>query len=99
MLVPVAAGENDVEIHLATTGTSGRGPGWSLLSLGLLMMGWRWTLTFERRKRVKPGKVLIATSNAGKLRDFAGAAAVHWHRLRHSRVFLAAAGRRRWPYV
>jgi non-canonical purine NTP pyrophosphatase (RdgB/HAM1 family) len=71
IVIPISAGDNDVHIHFHRTIDRLVGNVISLISLTLFVIA-----------RVKTGKgrttaltVLVATSNAGKLRDFAGAAA------------------------
>ena len=84
--IPVAAGENQVDISF--TRTPDRMIGW-LISFGTMiaMSGWVFIRRRAMRRptisRVAPSvdadtnpmrRILIATSNPGKLRDFAGAA-------------------------
>ncbi|HKM48704.1 MAG TPA: RdgB/HAM1 family non-canonical purine NTP pyrophosphatase [Terriglobales bacterium] len=65
LVVPIAAGANNVQIHFRRTLDRWIGDVVSLISLALLVVVW-----VKSRRRI-----LLATSNAGKLRDFAGAAA------------------------
>jgi len=45
ILIPVEAGEDEVEIRFTRTGDQRVGAGISLLSVALLAVGWRWTRT------------------------------------------------------
>jgi non-canonical purine NTP pyrophosphatase (RdgB/HAM1 family) len=72
MVIPVAAGDNDVHIHFRRTIDRVVGNVVSLISLGLLMVVWIKT---KPKPHLGQRRILVATSNAGKLRDFAGAAA------------------------
>jgi len=71
IVIPIAAGANDVQIHFRRTSDRVVGNIVSLISLALFVTVWLKTGT----SRLTARKVLVATSNAGKLRDFAGAAA------------------------
>jgi len=82
IVIPIAAGDSDVHIHFRRTIDRVVGNIVSLISLGLLVVAW----VKARPPNTRPAKpagsgrmtsrtVLVATSNAGKLRDFAGAAA------------------------
>jgi len=69
--ISVAAGKSDIQIHFRRTIDRVVGNVVSLISLTLLVVAW-----FKTGKgRMTSPTVLVATSNAGKLRDFAGAAA------------------------
>jgi non-canonical purine NTP pyrophosphatase (RdgB/HAM1 family) len=71
IVIPIAAGDNDVHIHFRRTVDRVVGNIVSLISVALFVGAW-----FKTGKgRMTARKVLVATSNAGKLRDFAGAAA------------------------
>ena len=70
IVVPIAAGENDVQIHFRRTIDRVVGNAVSLISVAVFFAA--WTNTKMRRMQ---SRVLVATSNPGKLRDFAGAAA------------------------
>jgi XTP/dITP diphosphohydrolase len=71
ILIPLAAGDNDVHIHFRRTIDRVVGDVVSLISLTLFVAAW-----FRSGKgRMTSLRVLVATSNAGKLRDFTGAAA------------------------
>ena len=71
IVIPIAAGDNDVHIHFRRTIDRVVGSVVSLISLALFVGAW-----FKTGKgRMTARKVLVATSNAGKLRDFTGAAA------------------------
>jgi non-canonical purine NTP pyrophosphatase (RdgB/HAM1 family) len=71
IVIPIAAGDNDVHIHFRRTIDRLVGNIVSLISLALFVVAWVKT----GKSRVTSRTVLVATSNAGKLRDFAGAAA------------------------
>jgi non-canonical purine NTP pyrophosphatase (RdgB/HAM1 family) len=71
IVIPIAAGDNDVQIHFRRTSDRVVGNLVSLISLALFVVAWVKT----GKGRMTARKVLVATSNAGKLRDFAGAAA------------------------
>ena len=71
MVIPIAAGDNDVQIHFRRTIDRVVGNIVSLISLAVLVVAWFKT----GKSRMTSHTVLLATSNAGKLRDFAGAAA------------------------
>jgi len=71
IVIPIAAGDNDVHIHFRRTIDRLVGNIISLISLALFVVAWVKT----GKSRVTSRTVLVATSNAGKLRDFAGAAA------------------------
>jgi XTP/dITP diphosphohydrolase len=71
IIIPIAAGDNDVHIHFRRTIDRSVGNVVSLISLALLVVAWART----SKDRTTAHKLLVATSNAGKLRDFAGAAA------------------------
>jgi non-canonical purine NTP pyrophosphatase (RdgB/HAM1 family) len=80
--IPIAAGDNDVHIYFRRTIDRKVGNVVSLISLVLLVVVWVKTRPPNTRpaKPAGPGRmasrtVLLATSNPGKLRDFAGAAA------------------------
>jgi XTP/dITP diphosphohydrolase len=71
IVIPIAAGDNDVQVHFHRTSDRLIGNVVSLISLALFVVAW-----FKSGKgRMSSLRVLVATSNAGKLRDFAGAAA------------------------
>jgi XTP/dITP diphosphohydrolase len=71
IVIPIAAGDNDVQIHFRRTIDRVVGNVASLISLALFVAAW-----FKTTKgRMTSRTVLVATSNAGKVRDFAGAAA------------------------
>jgi non-canonical purine NTP pyrophosphatase (RdgB/HAM1 family) len=75
MQVPVAAGRNEVRIHFGQTPDRLVGGMVSVLSIGLLLGAWIKTPREGRPgNRMTARRVLVATSNPGKLRDFAGAA-------------------------
>ncbi len=65
LVVPIAAGDNDVQVHFRRTLDRWIGDVVSLLSLALLFV-----VSVKTKRRI-----LLATSNPGKLRDFDGAAA------------------------
>jgi len=71
IVIPIAAGDNDVQIHFRRTLDRLVGNIISLISVALFVVA--WVKTGKGRKTSLT--VLVATSNAGKLRDFAGAAA------------------------
>ena len=71
IVIPIAAGDNDVHIHFRRTIDRVVGNVVSLISLALFVVVWLKT----GKGRMTSLGVLVATSNAGKLRDFAGAAA------------------------
>jgi len=71
IVIPIAAGDNDVHIHFRRTIDRVVGNVVSLISLALFVVVWLKT----GKDRMPSLGVLVATSNAGKLRDFAGAAA------------------------
>ena len=71
IVIPIAAGDNDVHIHFRRTIDRVVGNVVSLISLALFVVAWVKT----GKGRMTSLTVLVATSNAGKLRDFAGAAA------------------------
>jgi non-canonical purine NTP pyrophosphatase (RdgB/HAM1 family) len=71
IVIPIGAGDNDVHIHFRRTSDRVVGNVVSLISLALFVVAWVKT----GKGRMTACKVLVATSNAGKLRDFAGAAA------------------------
>jgi XTP/dITP diphosphohydrolase len=71
IVIAIAAGDNDVHIHFRTTIDRLVGNVVSLISLALFVVVWVKT----GKGRMTALTVLVATSNAGKLRDFAGAAA------------------------
>ncbi len=73
LVVPIDAGDNDVQVHFRRTLDRWIGDVVSLISLALLVAVWVKT---QRR-------ILLATSNAGKLRDFAGAAAPYGITIAH----------------
>ncbi|MGA2236419.1 MAG: RdgB/HAM1 family non-canonical purine NTP pyrophosphatase [Terriglobales bacterium] len=80
--IPIAAGDNDVQIYFRRTIDRIVGNVVSLISLALLVVVWVKTRPPNTRpaKPAGPGRmasrtVLLATSNPGKLRDFNGAAA------------------------
>jgi len=81
IVIPIAAGDSDVHIHFRRTIDCFIGNIVSLISLGLLVVAWVQTRPPNTRpakprepRRMTSRIVLLATSNAGKLRDFAGAA-------------------------
>jgi non-canonical purine NTP pyrophosphatase (RdgB/HAM1 family) len=71
IVIPIAAGDNDVQIHFRRTIDRVVGNVISLISLALFVVAWVKT----GKGRMTSLTILVATSNAGKLRDFAGAAA------------------------
>jgi non-canonical purine NTP pyrophosphatase (RdgB/HAM1 family) len=71
IVIPIAAGDNDVQVHFHRTSDRVVGNVVSLISLALFVVAWVKT----GKDRMTSRTVLVATSNAGKLRDFAGAAA------------------------
>jgi non-canonical purine NTP pyrophosphatase (RdgB/HAM1 family) len=80
VVIPVAAGANDVHIYFRRTIDRFVGNIISLISLLLFLVAWFTSRKVQFQKAREPGRmtsplVLIATSNPGKLRDFAGAAA------------------------
>lgn len=83
MIVPLQAGQNDIEIRFVRTSDRIIGDIVSLLSLVVFALAWIRTSRTSRataqpgNQSSRPRTVLVATSNAGKLRDFAGAAAEH----------------------
>lgn len=71
IVIPIGAGDNDVHIHFRRTIDRVAGNVVSLMSLALFVV-----VRFKTGNgRMTSHRVLVATSNAGKLRDFAGAAA------------------------
>src|ERR1019366_2979608 len=82
IVIPIAAGDSDIHIHFRRTLDRVAGNIVSLISLGLLVVAWVKTRPPNTRpakprepRRMTSRTVLLATSNAGKLRDFVGAAA------------------------
>ena len=94
IVIPVAAGDNDIHIHFKRTSDRVIGDIVSLISLAILVIVWKRTQptsnlesanlnppcspVYPVVKKVSEGmphRVLVATSNPGKLRDFTGAAA------------------------
>jgi non-canonical purine NTP pyrophosphatase (RdgB/HAM1 family) len=86
MAILLTPGRNDIRIHFGRTGDRAIGNIVSSISLALFVVGWFGPTWIKRRRQThatrprEPGcmtsrTVLLATSNAGKLRDFAGAAA------------------------
>ena len=84
IVIPIAAGDNDVRIHFRRTSDRVAGTVVSLISLAAFVLAWiRTGRSGTEYPIVKSGEsrhmtsrtVLVATSNPGKLRDFAGAAA------------------------
>jgi len=71
IVIPIAAGDNDVQVHFRQTSDRAAGIVVSLISLGVLIVAW---VKISKGRMTSP-TVLLATSNAGKLCDFAGAAA------------------------
>jgi XTP/dITP diphosphohydrolase len=71
IVIPIAAGDNDVQVHFRQTSDRVVGDIVSLISLTLFVVAW----VKAGKSRVTSRTLLLATSNAGKLRDFAGAAA------------------------
>jgi non-canonical purine NTP pyrophosphatase (RdgB/HAM1 family) len=71
IVIAIAAGDNDVRIYFRRTSDRVVGNVVSLISLALFVAVWLKTGKSHMTSRA----VLLATSNAGKLRDFAGAAA------------------------
>ena len=71
IVIPVGAGDSEVHIHFRRTIDRVVGIVVSLISLAVLVVAW----SKSRRNRMPSRTFLLATSNAGKLRDFAGAAA------------------------
>lgn len=80
IVVPVAAGDNDIRIHFRRTSDRVVGNIVSLISLTVFVAAWTKMKKNEKKKikmTTQPTmqrRVLVATSNPGKLRDFAGAA-------------------------
>src|SRR5882762_6330639 len=72
IVIPIASGDNDVRVHFRRTSDRVVGNVVSLISLALFVATWFMTDKGHMTTRT----VLVATSNAGKLRDFAGAAAL-----------------------
>jgi XTP/dITP diphosphohydrolase len=71
IVIPISAGDNDVQIHFRRTVDRLVGNVVSLISLALFVAAW-----FKSGNgRMTSRTVLVATSNTGKLRDFDGAAA------------------------
>jgi non-canonical purine NTP pyrophosphatase (RdgB/HAM1 family) len=80
MLIPVAAGTNRVQITFARTWDRTAGAWISLLALfSTIVLLRKSPPSPVQQVALKPlmHRILIATSNAGKLRDFAGAALRH----------------------
>ncbi len=81
IVIPIAAGDNDVRIHFRRTTDRLVGNAVSLISLGSIrgrMDEDEVAMTQEKKSQGSTrwnDSVLVATSNPGKLRDFAGAAA------------------------
>ncbi|HLX84638.1 MAG TPA: RdgB/HAM1 family non-canonical purine NTP pyrophosphatase [Terriglobales bacterium] len=71
IVVPVAAGDSDVSIFFRTTTDRKIGVVIFLVSVLIFLVLWRRSA----RGSMNPPRILIATSNSGKIRDFAGAAA------------------------
>jgi len=71
IVIPIAAGDSEVHIHFRRTIDRVVGIVVSLISLAVLVVPW----IRSRKSRMPSRTVLLATSNGGKLRDFAGAAA------------------------
>jgi XTP/dITP diphosphohydrolase len=71
IVIPIAAGDSEVHIHFRRTIDRIVGIVVSLISLAVLVVSW----IRSRKSRMPSRTVLLATSNGGKLRDFAGAAA------------------------
>jgi non-canonical purine NTP pyrophosphatase (RdgB/HAM1 family) len=71
IVIPISAGDNDVQIHFRRTIDRLVGNVVSLISLALFVAAWFKTC----KGRMTSRTVLVATSNTGKLRDFDGAAA------------------------
>jgi non-canonical purine NTP pyrophosphatase (RdgB/HAM1 family) len=71
IVIPVPAGDSEVHIHFRRTIDRVVGIVVSLISLAVLVVA----CIKSRKSRIPSHTVLLATSNAGKLRDFAGAAA------------------------
>jgi XTP/dITP diphosphohydrolase len=71
IVIPIGAGENDVQIHFRRTIDRSVGNVVSLISLALFVVAWSKTGQGCMTLRT----VLVATSNTGKLRDFDGTAA------------------------
>ncbi|MFY9559264.1 MAG: RdgB/HAM1 family non-canonical purine NTP pyrophosphatase [Terriglobales bacterium] len=76
MEIPVPAGRNDIRLHFGRTRDRTIGGLVSLLSFGVLLATWIKTRVKSAvgGSRMTARRVLVATSNPGKLRDFAGAA-------------------------
>jgi len=82
IVIPIAAGDNDVQIHFRRTNDRVAGDIVSLISLAAFVLAWVRTRARNSQssnmgesRPMTSHTVLLATSNAGKLRDFAGAAA------------------------
>ena len=71
IVIPVAAGDSDVRIFFRTTTDRKIGVVFFLVSVLILLVLWRQSA----RASMNPPRILIATSNSGKIRDFAGVAA------------------------
>ena len=71
IIIPVVAGDNDVRVDFRRTSDRVVGDFISLITMALFVAAWFMT----DKGRMTTRTVLVATSNAGKLRDFAGAAA------------------------
>src|SRR5258708_36100245 len=71
IVIPIAAGDNDVHIHFRRTIDRSVGNVVSLISLALFVAAW----SKPGQGRMTSRTVLVATSNTGKLRDFDGTAA------------------------
>jgi len=70
IIIPIAAGDNDIQVHFHRTSDRLFGEVISLISLALFVVAW-----FKTGRGRITARILVATSSAGKLRDFAGAAA------------------------
>lgn len=74
MIIPIGAGENDVTIHFIRTPDLLFGDVLSVVALLLFVITMIRTRQSQPATEMNPGNVFVATSNSGKLRDFAGAA-------------------------
>jgi XTP/dITP diphosphohydrolase len=83
MMINAAAGMNQLSLTFARTWDRTAGAIVSIIAILVVIAVLVWTGTRKRRGTFHSGKfagykrVLIATSNPGKIRDFAGAAASH----------------------
>ncbi|MGP0099793.1 MAG: RdgB/HAM1 family non-canonical purine NTP pyrophosphatase [Terriglobales bacterium] len=76
IVIPVADGDSDIHIYFRRTPDRRIGNAISFMSLIIFLGGWIKTWRGqEKSERAVRHQILLATSNPGKLRDFAGAAA------------------------